>query len=88
MSHRDDKENQAHRSTSRNGSRCHKQCDAFKRGHAPSELGNDYCKHAIARKAAAGPRRPRFIEVQGFLRIADSFCNANRWLIDLRLPAL
>jgi len=47
-----------------------KQFDKFRRGDAPGALGHDHCKHAIVRKAAASPRHPSLIEMQGLLRIA------------------
>jgi len=47
-----------------------KQFDKFRRGHAPSELGHDHCKHATLRKAAASARHPSLIEMQGLFRIA------------------
>ena len=47
--------------------------DEVRTGHAPSALGHDHCKHAIVRKAAAGPRRPSsLIEIQGLVRIAGN----------------
>ena len=47
--------------------------DEVRMGHAPSALGHDHCKHAIVRKAAAGPRHPSsLIEIQGLVRIASN----------------
>jgi len=47
-----------------------KQFDKFRKGHAPSALGHDHCKHAMVRKAAASARHPSLIEMRVLLRIA------------------
>ena len=47
-----------------------KNFDKFRRGHAPSALGHDHCKHAMVRKAAASARHSSLIEMQGHLLIA------------------
>ena len=47
--------------------------DKLRRGHAPSALEHDHCKHAMDIKAAASARHSSLIEMQGHLRIACIF---------------